>query len=167
MSELVKEIIKYGCIFLSSTLGTAIIGAIIAGSVKGFIAKHSAKNDIKQIYNDAVKAGVEEVKTVSFEQTVQPVVESGLERVNEKSQEFITKSYAEVKESYNNIIKILEGLAKYFDSSIVIPKEKKDEVHKLIEEAKEVKIEPQIIKVESQPKLEPVEENKPAIKVER
>ena len=166
MSEIVKQLITGLYIFLGSAIGTAICGAILTGIIKGAIAKHSAKNDLKKIYKEAVDTGIEQVKSISYEQTIQPVVESGLERVNEKSQEFIVKSYEDVKKSYTKVLEILESIAVYFDKSIVIPAEKKEKVHQLIAEAKEVPVEPQKIKVEETPVVEQKSE-KPAIDVER
>lgn len=142
------EIIKQSLIGIFGGLTiSAILTAIILGCVKGIGEKISRKINVEKITDKAVEKGVDKVKSITYTQTIQPVLESGLEKVNEKSAEFINKNRDELEKKYDNVINILKSLASYFDDSFGVPDYKKEELHKAIEQAENKTEEPQIIKV--------------------
>lgn len=151
MSEVLKQILNWVSLFLGSALGGAIIGGIISGFFKGKTEKLVNSINVKQIAEDTTNACVEQVKKVSFNQSIQPIVESELEKVNEKADERLQKTVKELKESNAKIINILEKFIAYFDYSIGIPDKIKEEAHIAINSAKEVEIQNyQEIKIEDE-----------------
>lgn len=62
------------------TLGALII-AILVPTIKGVINKAVSKVDIAKIEQAAVDKGLDKIKTVSFKQSIQPVVESELRKI--------------------------------------------------------------------------------------
>lgn len=121
---------------IMSFLGGTIGGAIIAGLVKGGVSKLVGSINVQKIADNATNKGLDKIKKVSFEHSIQPVVESELKKVNEASTELVKQELAEVKAGYANVIDILEKFATYFDGSIAVTDEKKAQLHKAIEEAK-------------------------------
>lgn len=126
-------------VWIMSALGgvslSAIITAIIYGCLKGAFNKTIAKINVQQIADLATEKGVERVKKVSFTHSIQPLVESELEKINEKATAVLKKELKDVKERYDKVINILDKLASYFDNSIGVPEEKKEELKQALAEA--------------------------------
>lgn len=141
MSEVLKQILNWISLFLGSALGGAIIGGIISGFFKGKTEKLISNINVKKIAEDTVSEGVEKIKNVSFKQSIQPIVESELEKVNEKADKRLQKTIEELQIKNDKIIAILEKFIAYFDYSIGIPDKVKEDAHKAVLDAKEPKIE--------------------------
>ena len=126
-------------VWIMSAIGgvslSAIISAIIYGCLKGAFNKTISKINVESIADKATEKGIERVKKVSFTHNIQPLVESGLEKVNEKAVETLKEELVKLDNKYNNIINILEKQAAYFDNSIGVPEEKKAELKQAIVEA--------------------------------
>ncbi len=126
-------------VWIMSAIGglslSAIISSIIYGCLKGAFNKAISKINVESIADKATEKGVERVKKVSFTHNIQPLVESGLEKVNEKAVETLREELVKLDNKYNNIINILEKQAAYFDNSIGVPEEKKAELKQAIVEA--------------------------------
>ena len=126
-------------VWIMSAIGgvslSAIISAIIYGCLKGAFNKTISKINVESIADKATEKGIERVKKVSFTHNIQPLVESGLEKVNEKAVETLREELVKLDNKYNNIINILEKQAAYFDNSIGVPEEKKAELKQAIVEA--------------------------------
>ena len=126
-------------IWIMSAIGgvslSAIISSIIYGGLKGAFNKTISKINVESIADKATEKGIERVKKVSFTHNIQPLVESGLEKVNEKAVETLREELVKLDNKYNNIINILEKQAAYFDNSIGVPEEKKAELKQAIVEA--------------------------------
>lgn len=126
-------------IWIMSAIGglslSAIISSIIYGCLKGAFNKTISKINVESIADKATEKGIERVKKVSFTHNIQPLVESGLEKVNEKAVETLREELVKLDNKYNNIINILEKQAAYFDNSIGVPEEKKAELKQAIVEA--------------------------------
>lgn len=126
-------------IWIMSAIGglslSAIISSIIYGCLKGAFNKTISKINVESIADKATEKGIERVKKVSFTHNIQPLVESGLEKVNEKAVETLKEELVKLDNKYNNIINILEKQAAYFDNSIGVPEEKKAELKQAIVEA--------------------------------
>ena len=93
---------------IMSFLGGTIGGAIIAGLVKGGVSKLIGSINVQKIADNATNKGLDKIKKVSFEHSIQPVVESELKKVNEASTELVKQELIEVKAGYANVIEILE-----------------------------------------------------------
>lgn len=159
--EILQTVLAYIGVALGGISLTAIITAIICGILKGAFNKAINKINVEKISERAVDKTVGRVKKVSFEQNIQPIVESELEKINEKSNEHIKKALEETNERYEKLITILEKLACYFDNSIGVPDSAKEELHSAIDMAKTQKVEPQIVKItEEEVKIELTEETK-------
>ena len=126
-------------VWIMSAIGglslSAIISSIIYGCLKGAFNKTISKINVESIADKATEKGIERVKKVSFTHNIQPLVESGLEKVNEKAIETLREELVKLDNKYNNIINILEKQAAYFDNSIGVPEEKKAELKQAIVEA--------------------------------
>lgn len=126
--------------WLVATLGgvsiTGIISAVICGCLKGAFNKTISKINVEKIAQDATEKGVEKVKKISFTHSIQPLVESELKKINEQSVEVLKQSLAEVASQYNKVILIFEKLSAYFDNSIGVSDNAKEELKQAISEAK-------------------------------
>lgn len=126
--------------WLVATLGgvsiTGIISVVIYGCLKGAFNKTISKINVEKIAQDATEKGVEKVKKISFTHSIQPLVESELKKINEQSVEVLKQSLAEVASQYNKVILIFEKLSAYFDNSIGVSDNAKEELKQAISEAK-------------------------------
>lgn len=145
----------------------SLIGMIVYVVVRGRIVKELAKINTEKIVADvsgkAIEGVIGSVKELSFKQSIQPVVEKELKKILIEVQDIVNEELGAVKKRYDDILAVLEGLAKYFDNSIGVTDEAKAELRKAIEEAHKDKIEPEIveeIKVEEIIVDKPKTENK-------
>ena len=164
-------------IWIMSAIGglslSAIISSIIYGCLKGAFNKTISKINVESIADKATEKGIERVKKVSFTHNIQPLVESGLEKVNEKAVETLREELVKLDNKYNNIINILEKQAAYFDNSIGVPEEKKAELKQAIVEAQnkpvvaESVVIDEIVIPNTKQAVEPKTERNSTTKVER
>lgn len=164
-------------IWIMSAIGgvslSAIISSIIYGCLKGAFNKTISKINVESIADKATEKGIERVKKVSFTHNIQPLVESGLEKVNEKAVETLREELVKLDNKYNNIINILEKQAAYFDNSIGVAEEKKVELKQAIAEAQnkpmvaESVVVDEIVDTNTKQAVEPKTERNSTTKVER
>lgn len=164
-------------IWIVSTIGglslSAIVSAVIYGSLKGAFNKTISKINVESIADKATEKGIERVKKVSFTHNIQPLVESGLEKVNEKAVETLKEELVKLDNKYDSIINILEKQAAYFDNSIGVPEEKKAELKQAIAEAQnkpmvaESVVIDEIVIPSTKETVEPKSDRKSTTKVER
>ena len=164
-------------VWIMSAIGgvslSAIISTIIYGCLKGAFNKTISKINVESIADKATEKGIERVKKVSFTHNIQPLVESGLEKVNEKAVETLREELVKLDNKYNNIINILEKQAAYFDNSIGVPEEKKAELKQAIVEAQnkpvvaESVVIDEIVIPSTKQAVEPKTERNSTTKVER
>lgn len=135
------EVLNEVWVWILSALGgvslSGIISAVIYACLKGAFNKTINKINVQKIAEQATEKGVEKVKEVSFKHSIQPLVESGLQKVNEKSNEYIDNALEKVYAKLDKIILIQEKQAEYFDNSIGVPETKKEELKEIIRSAKE------------------------------
>ena len=170
------EIFNEIWVWLVAALGgismTSIITAVIIGCLKGAFNKIISKINVEKIADDATNKGIEKVKKISFEQSIQPIVESELKKITEAANEYIKTSLIETQKRYDKIIAVLEKFYAYFDDSLV-SETKKQELKQALEEAKTKSKSAQSVVVEEivepTPKqaVEPKTERKSTTKVER
>lgn len=133
------EIFNEIWVWLVAALGgismTSIITAVIIGCLKGAFNKTISKINVEKIADDATNKGIEKVKRISFEQSIQPIVESELKKITEAANEYIKASLAETQKRYDKLIAVLEKFYAYFDDSMV-SETKKQELKQALEEAK-------------------------------
>lgn len=126
--------------YLAGISVSGIISAVIYGCLKGAFNKTISKLNVEKIVNDAteksVEKGIDKVKKISYEQSIQPLVESELKKIDEYAAKEFKKELEEVKDSYEKLLNVLEKLSAYFDNSIGVSEESKAELHKAIDEAK-------------------------------
>jgi len=150
---------------------TAILWAVLKGSFNRAIAKANLEKTQADAAEIAAEKAVAKIKNVSYKQSLQPVVESQLKKVTEEAQEMVKKELEEVNYQYTRLLAVLEALSKYFDNSIGVSDEAKENLKIAIASAKEMKVDERVeeeIKVEEF-KEEPVvvEQPKKSSKVER
>ena len=122
--------------------GLSVVGigtAIIYGAIRGYIKKLIGKTSIKAVCTETIKETHKGMKAYTFTHNIQPVLESGLEKVNEKSAEFINTKTKQLEERYDKLLKVVEKLSAYFDNSIAVSDQAKAELKEAIAEAKEDK----------------------------
>lgn len=164
-------------VWIMSAIGglslSAIISSIIYGCLKGAFNRTINKINVESIADKATEKGIERVKKVSFTHNIQPLVESSLEKVNEKAVETLREELVKLDNKYNNIINILEKQAAYFDNSIGVPEEKKAELKQAIVEAQnkpvvaESVVIDEIVIPSTKQAVEPKTERNSTTKVER
>ena len=115
---------------------SGIIAAVIYGCLKGGFNKTISNINVKKISEDATNKGIDKIKEVSFKHSIQPIVESELQKINEKSNEHIQKTVSRLEHKLEKIILIQEKQAKYFDNSIGVSEQAKKELKEAIEDAK-------------------------------
>lgn len=116
------------------TIG-AIVVAILSAILKGFTTKFTEKVNLQAIEQKAVDSGIDKLKNVSFKQTIQPVVESGLKKVSEEANARIDEHLAETELRYQKLITIMEKFACYFDGAVGVSQEVKDDFKQAIKDA--------------------------------
>ena len=140
-----EEIFSQIWVWIVSALGgislAGIITAVIYGSLKGAFNRAIAKVNVEKISEEATEKGIEQVKKISFTQSIQPVVESELKKVTESANEYIKANLEETQENYNKLLDVLLKFSAFFDGSIYVSDEARDELKTAIEEAKYTKVE--------------------------
>lgn len=114
----------------------AIISWIIALVNSSRIKKAIAAFKAQEIAELATDKGIEKIKSISYSHDIKPLVESELQKVYEYSVAMVNNELKNMEGKYNQIINILEALAKYFDNSIGVSDEAKAELKEEIEKAK-------------------------------
>lgn len=114
----------------------SILGACISRAIKKSTDKTTTAFSTKVVANEVKKEIKEDIKNISFEQTIQPLVESELKKVTEAANEYVKQQLKEAQEGYNKLLNCLEKLSAYFDNSIGVPDEAKAELKQAIEDAK-------------------------------
>lgn len=130
------------------TLGAIIIfiGTLL---IKGAFNKITAKLNIDKLQETAILRAIEKIKTISFEQSIQPVVESGLKKVSEEANGRIAEAYGDLRKRYDALLGVVVALSAYFDNSVGVPDETKKALKDAIDKATYPVIEPAIITVAS------------------
>lgn len=165
MSATVEKILQFVMLFLGSAVGSAIINGILSGFIKGKIESKIGNKAIKDAAREIMQEMIAEIKTVTFKQNIQPIVNSELEKVTEKVDSHLLKETQEQKGLMLKVIKILEKFIAYFDYSIGVPEKVKEEAKQALAEAQiqDVPVQEDFeVQVVEEPKEEPVKvvENK-------
>lgn len=116
------------------TLGALIIG-ILVPVVKGTVSKLIDRINVEKIEEKAVNAGVEKIKTMSFKQSIAPLVKSELVKVVEVVDDKLNEKLDEVDKRYAQIVNILAKLSAYFDNSIAVSEDAKQELRDALADA--------------------------------
>lgn len=116
------------------TLGALIIG-ILVPVVKGTVSKLIDRINVEKIEEKAFNAGVEKIKTMSFKQSIAPLVKSELVKVVEVVDDKINEKLDEVDKRYAQIVNILAKLSAYFDNSIAVSEDAKQELRDALADA--------------------------------
>lgn len=171
------EILNSIWVWILSILGgvsiTTILTFVIRITLTNSFKKTIAKIDVEKIAEKATDKGVAKVKKISFTHNIQPIVESELVKINEKSTEVLKKELADVQKKYDNLIVIMEKLSAYFDNSIGVAEEKKVDLKNAIANAKNDTITAESVVIDEfvdedvKSVAEPEKPTKTNIKVER
>lgn len=107
--------------------------AFFSGSIKKFINKISIGDMVEKTVDESMNR----IKTLTLSIELQPLVAEELQKIEKQVLEANQKAYEKVLESNAKLIDCFGKLASYFDNSIAVPQEIKDELHLAINEAKE------------------------------
>lgn len=164
------ELIKNAWFWVVTTIGGgSVIGLIVMACItvaRGKIAKFISQINVKEIYEkvhaEAFADIQNSVKELTFKHSIQPVLESGLEKINEKADERVLKYVSKLERKLDLLHEENKALARYFDNSIGVSDEAKDNLKKAVENYDNQKsiIEPEI---EEEVKIEEIviEQQKP------
>ena len=172
MTEFLSEVWVWALGIIGGISITAIITAIICGCLKGAFSKVIAKIDTKKLADRAVDEGIAKVKKIAFTHNIQPLVESGMEKVYENMNQKLTEALAKLYKKQDKMINIMEKFYAYFDNSMVADETKKA-LKDAIAEAKDERVEidsvvvEETIEPEEKSIVAPVEAVKTHAKVER
>ena len=169
MGEIFSQVWVWVVTALGGISLSAIISAIIYGCLKGAFNKAIAKINVEKIADKATEKGVERVKKIAFTHDIQPLVESELVKINEKSTEVLKEELKKVSVKYDKVVTILEKLSAYFDNSIGVSEQAKTELKKALVNAKEEEVLPaeSVVVVEEKVTKVEIEAPKKSTKVER
>lgn len=114
----------------------SILGACIARAIKKSKNETTAALNTKVVANELKQEMKKEIKEISFEQNIQPLVESELKKVTEEANTYLKQQLKETQEGYNKLLLCVEKLSAYFDNSIGVSDEAKAELKQAIADAK-------------------------------
>lgn len=100
------------------------------------IKKLVAKSDIKANEDRIAKKVAEGISSVTLKQDIQPIVESKIAEIEEKALSKLTERLKAQDKRYDELLSIIDGLAKYFDNSRGVPDDVKESLKAKIYEAK-------------------------------
>lgn len=159
MSETINQIIVWVGTALGGVSVASIITAIIVGCVKGGFNKAISKINVEEISERATNKVIEKVKEVSFKQSIEPIAKAELTKITEQANVFIEKAFEKTQEQYNKLLKVVESFAKYFENSVYITEEAKENLRKALKEAEiepiidhTIEIEQIVVENENEPK---------------
>lgn len=164
--EIFSEIWAWIIAGVSSISFNAIFLAIGLGIIRGSANKVASKFNVEKISEKATEKGVSKLKEMTFNHSIQPIVESKLRVISEEANGIVKKELEETQKRYDKLINVIEKLASYFDNSIGVPEEKKAELKQAVLEAKNeptsvssVVIE-QVVETKAEAVIEPVKKPK-------
>lgn len=134
--EILNQIWQTISPYLAGISLSSIFGAIIYGSLRGAFNKTISKLNVEKISENATEKGIEKIKRVSFTHSIQPLVESRLEKISEKAEEISKAELVKMEKKYDNIVLVLEKFAAYFDNSIGVSENSKLELRSALNLAK-------------------------------
>ena len=134
---------------LWNTISPYLAGITIGGIVSCFfyaffsagIKKWINKIQIGDMVEKTVDESMERIKDLSINVQLQPLVNEALQDITKQVIETNKKAYEDVMNKVNNLIECFGKLATYFDNSIAVPQEVKDDLHNAIDNAKQLGIE--------------------------
>ena len=171
-----EEILQKIALYLGIGVGGLTVGGIIVGIVfafvKGYAKRTGEKLNVKQIVKDTITETVGQIKKITMAHSIQPLVNSEMEKVNEKVDARLIEMCEKVDKRLDKIVNIQEKFYAYFEDSMV-SEDKKKALKEAIEDAKQGVVEIDSVIIEESPKEEvksivaPVEAVKTQAKVVR
>lgn len=150
--------------FLGSVGWATLLGFVIAliNGARFNKAISSVKQLIEEGKEQATDGAVNQIQTMSFKHDIQPLVESRLETINEKSLEIVEKTLGDVLNKYTKLVNVLQALANYFDNSIGVPENAKQALKDAIKDAQntyyiDTPVESTVVIKHEEPKVEILE----------
>jgi len=134
--EILNQIWQAIAPYVAGVSVTGILSAVIYGCLKGAFNRTINKINVEKIAEKATDKGVQKVKTISFEHSIQPIVESELEKIDEKVAKQFKEELKKVQDNYDKLVTVLEKLSAYFDGSIGVSEQAKAELKQALADAK-------------------------------
>lgn len=133
--------------FSGVTIG-GLLAAVIYGCLKGAFNRTIGKINVDKIAEQATEKGIDKIKEVSFKQSIQPLVESALVKIDEKAAVQIKEELKQTRDNYEKLVNVLEKLAAYFDGSIGVSAQAKTELHDALAQAHNLPVTADSVEVE-------------------
>lgn len=140
MTEILQEIWNTIAPYVAGgTLGSTILVSVVLILRSAIVkridgVKDGVNNQV--ISSEVSKDLLEKIKNISFEQNIQPIVQSELKKVTEEANTYLKQQLKETQEGYDKLLNCVEKLAMYFDNSIGVSDEAKAELKDAIEQAR-------------------------------
>lgn len=115
----------------------AIIGGIMFACLKGAFEKTISKVNYEKTAEKMCNKTLEKVKTVSFSQNIQPMVEDEMKKVLKVMNEHLDETVGKTQDNYEALLNVMIALSAYFNNGYGIPEEVKENLNKAIKEAQE------------------------------
>ena len=152
-----EEIFQKIALYLGIGVGGLTVGGLIVGIVfafvKGYAKRIGEKLNVKQIVKETITETVGQIKKLTMTHSIQPLVNSEMEKVNEKVDKRLIEMCEKVDRRLDKIVNIQEKLYAYFDDSMV-SEDKKKALKEAIEDAKRECVEVESVIVEETPKAD-------------
>ena len=123
--------------YVTGTGMGALIGGILFACLKGAFEKTINKVNVEKICNTAFEAQLKKIKSVSFSQNIQPIVEEQLRKIIPVFNEHLDKTLKQTQEKYQALLDVTIALTKYFENGYGIPEATKENLKKAILKAQE------------------------------
>ena len=134
--EVLNQIWQTIAPYIAGISVSGILSAIIYGCLKGAFNRTISKINVEKIAEQATEKGVDKVKKVTFTHNIQPLVESELEKIDEKVAKEFKAELKKVQDNYDKLVTVLEKLSAYFDGSIGVSEQAKAELKQALADAK-------------------------------
>ena len=113
-----------------------IAWAGLAAYSEAAIRKFIQKIQVGEIVQKVVDDTMENIKGVAIQIELQPLITTELEKITKQVDEKLELAYEKNNDKLDKVIECFEKLACYFDNSIGVSQEAKDNLHSAINEAK-------------------------------
>lgn len=141
-----EQVLNWVLPFLTGGVGMAIITGVISAISKNGVSKLMKKVEQnineERIASKTAEKVISHIQSTTIKHSIQPAVESELERVNEKSAERFEKIERKIDAKFNQVIAIQEKQADYFADSLVSDRKKQalaEEINKAkLDQEKEI-----------------------------
>lgn len=117
------------------TFIASIVTGVIVALIKGFITKSIARIDVKGQAEEVANKTIDRIKTQTIKQDITPIVKGEILKATELAYTQLLEENKKTREALAKVVEIQKAQAKYFDGSVYVSDEAKEELSKAIADA--------------------------------